>query len=570
MNVPFVQAARNHSWKFLCLIVLLAFGLRLYFMVTHGAVIENEGAGYAQQAEELLNGNKVGKSAEGGWLHWKKLGSAEDGLDLVETWFYPFLIAGTTLVTRDSEIATRLVSVVAGTCLIFPMYFLALRMYGRCAAAVVAALVTVHPLLVSLSVAGYTEGLHLTLMMSGVYWAIRMLEPVSGRSWLFAGVLFGCAYLNRPEALVFPFFTALLVVIVTFFNQYSWRSATTSVARFLLVFFLVASPYVIFFWKQTGTIRFEGKNLVNYTIGRRILSGMSYAEASRGIDENLNAVGPLLDQNRFVTYSPYPRKLRNIAAYLFWMSRIRWRWLYFEIVPSFALGSALLWFLAGLGLFGAVWDRQRFFQELLFLGVFSYLLTVLLAAQANWIRYSFPLLPFLLVWSAQGIINLYSWAKNSAEIILDGGAARAVVVGRAVALIPVVLVVASSAFGVSYVGELQMGRPSHLPIKEAGLWLRAYQPGPKNVFSSTVLAYYADAYQLIFPYADSELALRYIHRMNPDFIVIEQPSSEAQMPYLAGWAKQGIPDSRAKLIYEAGTPQSGRVQIYSWSHRSDP
>src|SRR6202047_5448225 len=100
MNTPALQGLRNPSWKFLCLIVLLGFGLRLYFMVTQGAVIENEGAGYAQQAEELLSG--------------RKFGSAEGGPDLVETWFFPVLIAATTLLVKNSEIATRLVALVAG------------------------------------------------------------------------------------------------------------------------------------------------------------------------------------------------------------------------------------------------------------------------------------------------------------------------------------------------------------------------------------------------------------------------------------------------------------------------
>jgi len=555
MNVHALQVVKNRSWKFLCLMVLLAFGLRLYFLVTHGAVIENEGAGYAQQAEELLSG--------------RKFGNAEGGPDLVDTWFYPFLIAATTALIKNSEIATRLVALVVGTCLVFPMYFLTLRMYDRAAAGVVAALVAAHPLLVALSVAGYTEGLHLTLMMGGIYWVARMLEPDSGRCWLFAGILFGCAYLNRPEALVFPFFAALLVVIVAFSFKYNWRSATVSVAGFLVVFFLVASPYLIFFWKQTGTFRFEGKNLVNYTIGERILSGMNYAQASRGIDENLEPVGPLLDQNRFATHSPYPTDIRSVARYFFRMAGIRKFWLYYDVVTTFALGSLVLWFLAGLGLVGMAWDRQRLFQEFLLFGIFGYQLIILLAAHANFLRYSFPLLPFLVVWASKGITNLYSWAKNSAAAILQDHGTRAIRIGCAIAMIPLVFVIACSAIGLPEVGELESGWPRHLPVKQAGLWLRVFQPGPKNIFSSTVMAYYADAYQLIFPYAESELSLRYIHKMNPDFIVIE-PYSEALAPYLVTWAKQGIPDSQAKLIYEEGTPQSGKIQIYSWSHRRNP
>jgi 4-amino-4-deoxy-L-arabinose transferase-like glycosyltransferase len=564
MNAPAREPETLESWKYLLFIVLLAFGLRLYFMRTQAAVIENEGAGYAQQAE-LLRGKELGTSPEGGWLRWKRPGSAEEGLDVVETWFYPFLIAATTLLTHNSENATRLVSVVAGTCLIFPLYFLAARMYGRRTAEIAAALVCFHPLLISLSVAGYTEGLHLPLMMGGIYWAMRMLEPASDRSWLFAGILFGCAYLNRPESLVFPFIAVIVILAANFLNKRVWRKTITTVSAFLLVFFLVASPYVIFLWKQTGSIRFEGKNLVNYTIGRRILSGMSYAQASRGIDENLNAVGPLLDQNRFATYSPYPTDARSVVRYFFRMAGIRKFWLYYNVLTSFALGSLLLWFFAGWGLLGRVWDRRRFFQELLLLGVFGYLLIVLLAAHTNFLRYSFPLLPFLLLWSSSGIITLYRWALNSAAAILENGTRTSIGLAYLAAAIPLVAMLGFSAVGIREIGELESARPRHLPVKEAGLWLRAHQPGPKSIFSSTVMAYYADAYQLLFPYADSELALRYIHKIDPDFIAIE-PYSEASAPYLAEWVRQGIPDPQAKLIYETSTPQSGKIQIYNWKH----
>lgn len=564
MNAPALEASTSHSWKFLCWIVLLAFGVRLYFMVARAAVIENEGAGYAQQAEELLTPKKFGRATEGGWLRWKKQSNPEDGLDLVETWFYPFLIAGTTLITHNSEIAARLVSLASGTCLVFPMYFLALRMYGRAAAIVVASLVSVHPLLVSLSVAGYTEALHLTLVMSGLYWAMRMLGAASGRSWLYAGILLGCAYLNRPESLVFPFIVVAVTVVAAFLSREGKsRKTVTSVAAFLLVFSLIASPYLVFFWKQTGTIRFEGKNLVNYTIGRRILSGMSYAEASRGIDENLNAVGPLLDQNRFATYSPYPHSLKNIAAYFFWMSSLRKTWLYFDVLPSLALGSLLFWFLAGLGLLVGPWDRTRFYRELLLLAFVAYLFVVILAVHVNFLRYVFPVVPFLLLWSSNGLVHLYEGAKTAASAIQEKRIVSPAGVGCVAAVFPALLVVASSAFGVASVGDLQMGRPARLPVKEAGLWLRAYQPGPKNIFSSSVMAYYADAYQLLFPYADSGLALRYIHKMNPDFIVIE-PHSEALVPYLAEWTRQGIPDPDAQLIYNGGTRASGTIQIYRW------
>ena len=248
------------------------------------------------------------------------------------------------------------------------------------------------------------------------------------------------------------------------------------------------------------------------------------------------------------------------------MSSARWRWLYFEILPSLAPRVSIAVVSGGtrplrsnLGPRAILpGDSSRRFQ-----------LPVdrVAGGSRKLLSVQFPtsVVPAGMVLERN--FEPVGLGEDRRRTILDSDAASTVGIASAVVMIPVALVIGSSAIGT---GDLESSSPRHLPVKEAGLWLRADQPVPKNIFSSTMMAYYADAYQLIFPYADSELALRYIHKMNPDFIVIEQPSSEAQMPYSAGWAKQGIPDSRAKLIYEAGTPQSGRVQIYSWSHRSDP
>jgi 4-amino-4-deoxy-L-arabinose transferase-like glycosyltransferase len=544
-----LSISRDHSRRFLIILFILAFAIRAYFWAGHAVVLENEGAGYARQADNLLHGRPF----EG----------IVPGVDVVETWLYPLAIAGVTLVIRNSEAATRLVSLIAGSCLILPMYFLALRLYGRKTAWIAAILVAVYPLLIALSVAGYTEGPNLTLMICAIYWAICMLEGVPGRAWLFAGIFIGLAYLNRTEMLAFLPLTIAAVLIVAYLNKSDLKKASLDSLRLLAVFAILAAPYIGFLWKYTGHFRLEGKNLVNYTIGQRELAGMSQAEASRGIDENLNVTGPLLDQNRFATYSPYSRTPRDVLRYFVKMASLKKYWVYRDVLTSFALGSLVLWFVAGLGLLAVPWNRERFFAEAYLIIAMIYFVVILLASHARFERYTFALLPIALLWFSRGVVAIWDWAEKTMAALQPAAPLRAKWVGVVVAAIPMVLVLFASLSGTRDVNELATGRAEYLPLKKAGLWLRDARPAPKNIFSSSVVAYYAGADQWLYPYADGSLALRYIRAKRPDYLVIE-PGTGVATPYLAEWAANGVPDADAKMVYSEDS-ELGRTVIYQWT-----
>jgi 4-amino-4-deoxy-L-arabinose transferase-like glycosyltransferase len=543
-----MPALEVRSRNLLLLILLIALGVRVYMLVTRAAVIENEGAGYGYMAETLLHGT----TSQGG----------PSAPDIVDCWFYPFLIAGVSLVTQNTEIAVRLVALAFGTCLVIPVFYLARRLYGELPAFLAAGFVALHPLLIALSVAGYSEGLQLTLVTSALYWVMRCRDGDAKWAWLWAGIFLGCAYLNRTEALAFPFLAILLLVAFNLWDKGNWRSVAWKSAGLLGVFALFALPYVAFLTVETGSFRFEAKNKLNYTILRRELSGMTYTEASLGIDENLNPTGPLLDQNRYATYSPYPSTVREMLGYFAQNASNNKYWIYNEIISSFALGSFLIFVLAAIGVLNAPWDRDRLFQESLLLGVFLFTMLLLLAVQSRQVRYTFPLLPFLIIWSSNGLAVVYRWANQTARLCGIERPARSV--GIIAVTLPALFMLVCAASGTADIDEFKSGRPRHLPQKQAGLWLREYQPGPKRIVAGrTVIPFYAGGYQVLLPYADATLALRYIQKKSPDFIVLDY-TALGRCAYVGDWLEHGIPAPQAKLIYQGGNPSVGKIAIYRW------
>jgi hypothetical protein len=84
-------------------------GARLYWLVTQTAVTENKGAGYVYTAENLLHGNGL-------------VGNM--GLRIMYPPLFPILIAAVSLITRESELAGRLVALIFGLFLFFQFSFL--------------------------------------------------------------------------------------------------------------------------------------------------------------------------------------------------------------------------------------------------------------------------------------------------------------------------------------------------------------------------------------------------------------------------------------------------------------
>ena len=77
------------------------------------------------------------------------------------------------------------------------------------------------------------------------------------------------------------------------------------------------------------------------------------------------------------------------------------------------------------------------------------------------------------------------------------------------------------------------------------------------------IAYYAKTDLTFLPYADSDLALRYIADRRPEFLVLAA-GTRAERPYTTRWFDEGIPDARAQLVYDAGNDSDERIRIYRW------
>ncbi|HXZ46766.1 MAG TPA: hypothetical protein VEH02_08560, partial [Pseudolabrys sp.] len=271
---------------------------------------------------------------------------------------------------------------------------------------------------------------------------------------------------------------------------------------------------------------------------------------------------------RFAAYSPYPFHASDIIRYL--PGHIEHNVSEFaqHELASFALGAPVVWILVSIGQFRRRWDRSRAGKELFVMAIAAYQFMLLILAHVILFRYIVPLLPFLLIWAGNGLKGVADWAQETAVAVVPRKAVWKDRFGRAAwwgtcGLATLFLVVFGIA-GARYESEINEGFAENLVVKQAGEWLRNWAPGPKKIMDvSSHVPYYADGYLVGMPEAPVDLALRYIEKVKPDFIVLWANYSD-QRRYLHDWVEHGIPSSKAELVYTAGENTAKKLMIYRW------
>ena len=493
--------------------------------------IDMDGAEYARLAQHLVHGGGY----DGMFGH----------VDLSFPPLYPALLAIVRPITQHVEAAGIVVSLVAGTLLVVPVYGIARRLYGAGAALWSALLVALCPFVSILATMVLTDAVFLLLAFCGLYFWLRASDERETRSAVFCGLSFGLAALTRPEGFLLCA-AALGFCFVRNLVERRGRDAVVVAVATLLPFLALAGPYVYVQSHLSGHVRLEGKTAVNYAIGQRINSGMSYIEAADGLDAQGRAIGAELAG---VIPADAPKAGIN-PGYLSFLARNAVH--HFRDAASVLRGypydRGLLALLAVLGLVTGPWSKPRAWHEAA-LVCFGLTVFVSLASVAHfWDRYDDTFIPLLAVWGG----------KSLNEVFVRAGRYR-----------PVAATIAVVAMTVIFVVSGRHQPPKSVAKKDAGTWIGAQQPKAGLVMeSSDLAAFYAGANWRSLPYAQTPLALRYIAGVAPSYVVLESDAAN-KVPYLADWLRHGIPDRRATLVHvddSGGT----EVAVYRWNDSRPP
>lgn len=196
-------------------LVFMAFAVRIYSL-RFFPVISTDGTSYVGAARALGMGDPTTLGVSG---------------------FYPVLIWVASLFAPDFEAAGRYVSVLMGSMLIVPLYFLGRELYSRKVAIAASLLAIVWPSLVSFSCEVMTQATNATLVTAGLYLVWRTSVRPSLPGGCLAGFCLGLAYLTRPEGLLLFFLLPLALILYRGRElRAEWPLALSYAGGFLLLF----------------------------------------------------------------------------------------------------------------------------------------------------------------------------------------------------------------------------------------------------------------------------------------------------------------------------------------------
>jgi len=555
------------------LLVVVSFAVRLAALKFWGTgTISADSVEYVSIAENLRKG--IGY-----------VGIATPGRDLNLPPLFPLLIAAASFVVKSYSDAGRLVSFVFGTLLPLPVFGIASRLFNRRTAWVAATLAIFHPLLVNLSFTVWSEGPYATLLLTAVYVVLRALERSTTRKWALVGIILGLAYLIRQEAAA-PMLLAVVFEVTATEGSLALRTKRAIVA--LAVFAALITPEVVFLYRSTGTVRLEGKSAILFYLSNRVFAAQASLEgnhpstdprdqmsslpnveswepwtvkwASSAINANLEPTGVWMRPNADVIRETHPtlKLLAQIVRTAVRQNAPK----FLEALSSKWLGAPFLPALALLGVVRRPWRRPLASSFLFVMLVPALAVVATFSNILNVPRFYFVLIPFLLIWAANGLVQVGRWAMTTSAAAGCGWLSPA----AAAWLVPGLLALGLIIYPVNAVrGLYEFLSDSHLTLidRPVGLWIRHQQDGQVRIMDLQLnIAFEGDEQFVNFPYCSGDLALRFLDSAKVDYVVLRP--SEKYTKYYQDWATNGIPDPRAKLVYVSSGVNADKILVYRW------
>ncbi len=487
--------------------VLLALLVRL-IALPFESIITEDGAYYLLLAEHLREGDfTLGFST-----YWSPL--------------YPLLIGFASIFFQDLEFAARMVSILCGALLVVFVYLLIRFLYAKDAAWIGAGLIAIYPSLIQYSVMVLTESIFALLFTCAVLAGWLSLSRSNVKAFLLTGAAFGACYLVKPESIAFIFLMIGLTFIASIINKIPTRKTARHVAALLFGCALLAAPYLFYLRAQTGGWTISEKMFPHVASPVKSTPHWKTKWLLLSSDKQTTLADSLWGGKRAASFDETPpvelevnQSEANPSEASQW--RISWsvsrtlRGVRDGLRNLLRLFPPLLILLCGLMFFKTRWTKARLMQEI-YLSSFivSSLLGYALLQMAK-PKYLVMLMPLLICWVAQGIVELERlFAKLLRSESQVFKCCRQVFITACVALTLVPKII----FPVAHRAAFQS-----LELLPVIAWMNERElTKPRIMATSPVVPYYVGGEHFYLPDEDFAVVIDYACRKKIDYIVIDE------------------------------------------------
>jgi hypothetical protein len=234
--------------------------------------------------------------------------------------FYPLGVALFSLPGWSLETAARLCSLVFSVGLFAAVAALGKRLWDGWAALAALLLLAVNPVMAGLSYAIITEPSYIATVYVGLalfWWQMDRPTPLRAAA---LGLVFGLAFLNRVEGLLF--LGAVVLAQAVHFawigrRTYAWRTLAGWTVAYVVAFALVAAPQIWWVSRRMGQFAINGREVWSVVLVQR--DGKSYEQKVYGLDYSPREINLEYLQRHPEAFaklytSPSPRRYARLAV----------------------------------------------------------------------------------------------------------------------------------------------------------------------------------------------------------------------------------------------------------------
>ena len=518
---------KNENFILVSLLTLVALAIRLtslyfyHFIGVDGGV---DGVSYAISGKNLFSG--LGYSFQG-------------QPQLANPPFYPILIGISWWFTHNLEFSGQIVSVIAGSLLVIPVFYLAKEIYTRKVGIWGAIFIAVCPPLVFGSTEVRVASLYTLLLLTAVAIGWRALRSKYLLWSALTGLMLALCFLTRAEAIMFiPIFLLLHLLLFKLkvgLSSSIIKSIVLKSAVMIATFVLVTSPFWVFLHRHTGRWTFSTRapyTFIGYYGGNFEKDNFELASNPEAAQLKWLEQGGLLNFVISNRHKLVARWAHNVAS--IWSGQDKQAKLLG--IPRWALrgGLIVLTLFVGFGFIKFIWTRHIAAKHIYLLIIVSSSLVYFFFA-IDW-RYFYPYIPFVLIGLALITIMIRDWGK---KIITYGN--------RVFAKIVIYLPIGVLLFGMSsYSGVLIGKKISYAPYeyKIMGQWMKENIRDIENkiVMSRKLgVPFYGEARHEPLYYGEYPEMITYARSRKVDYLVMDQwtiPKTRPQFAFLLEESKK--------------------------------
>ncbi len=458
---------------------LLAFLLRLPLLF-YPEVIHNDGIEYIRHAKLVLSGDWSGGKAPP---------------------LYPALTAFAHLFIPDMERAGILISIIFGSLLVLPVFYLGKEMFDTRVGVLSALLAAVHPSLNISSGSVLTESTYSFLFATSVLFGWKAFNKRGFYSILSFSLFTTLAYLNRPEAIgLLPVFLAWTLFANPLGGERRFAKKIVIILITFAAFFAFSFPYLMNIRRDTGTWRISKKAVLS--IGS--LSG----------EEEAPSFGKLRGEKglTFSSLIKHPLTVLGRMGTGFLGSLYKF---FLEFNPLLFFFAVIGWVLLFKKKDLPSWKGNFFLlSHLIF--YFGMVFPIFLISR----RYASQMIPISLPWAAFGFLGLIErlhrpWWRGIQPIKIS-------------ALVLIVVLI-----GLFVQGRVIYTREHRFIQKEAGLWMKDHLPKEARVMSRLPQeTFYAERDWMSIPDGSYEEILGVARAKNVGYLIVDDKTEEMSPGFL--------------------------------------